>query len=50
MFGLYVPCGMAQRCGGGWFRGKWAGRLLRGEQKGDHAQGMQTHRRTACAG
>ncbi len=30
--------------------GRGRGRLLRGERKGDHAQGMLTHRRTACAG
>ncbi len=47
--GLYVPCAMAQRCGGKWFRGEGRRKLLRRERKCGHAQGMLTHRRARLA-
>ena len=41
MFGLYVPCAMARRCGGEWFRGTGAGqaaaRGAKGRPRAGHA-------------
>ncbi len=45
---LYVPCGIARGCRGKRLRER--GRLLRGKQRGDQTQSMQTHRRAIPAG